>query len=363
MTDKLSTGEKKVLDTVKMSRILIPTLIGLGVIGYLMWRQFDIDEFHRIDWTVHSIFWILIALILLAIRHLAYAARLKLLSDGFFGWWKSIELIFIWEFSSAISPTQLGGSAVAFVMLAQEKLNTAKTATIVIYTIIMDTLFFLLTIPLLYLIWGPIIIRPGAESFGDLNAWGASFITVYMLMFAYGAALFYGLLMDPKQLKRLLKAITRFGFLRRFREQAMKLGEDLVLTSVELRKKGPSFHLGAFFTTATAWACRFLILNALIIGIVSVPLDFYNQVVLYARSEAMFLLMAFSPTPGGSGLAEIVFNGFLSDYVPQGISLLIAFVWRVITYYVYLFAGVIIIPNWIRKLIIERIRKRQLAEE
>ena len=51
-------------------------------------------------------------------------------------------IMFIWKFSSAVTPTSIGGSAVALVVLSQEKLSTAKTATIVVYTIILDGLYF-----------------------------------------------------------------------------------------------------------------------------------------------------------------------------------------------------------------------------
>ena len=86
--------------------------------------------------------------------------------------------------------------------------------------------------------------------------------------------------------------------------------------------------------------------------------DFLTQAALYARLETMFVIMAFSPTPGGAGFAEIVFGGFLSDYVPVGISLIIAFMWRGLTYYAYLFAGGIVVPNWLRKIIYRRKRKK-----
>ena len=128
-------------------------LIGLGVVGYLMYNQFDTKEFNKINWGAHAFFWIGISLALLVLRHIAYAYRLRTLSDKVFSWKKAIELVFIWEFSSAVSPTSVGGSAVAFFVLSQEKLTVAKTATIVLFTIILDTLFFIGTLLLLYLIF------------------------------------------------------------------------------------------------------------------------------------------------------------------------------------------------------------------
>lgn len=67
----------------------------------------------------------------------------------------------------------------------------------------------------------------------------------------------------------------------------------------------------------------------------------------------MWIMMLVSPTPGGSGFAEFVFTRYLTEFIPVGpdsvasIAVLLAFMWRVISYYPYLFIGVIILPKWI----------------
>ena len=84
-----------------------------------------------------------------------------------------------------------------------------------------------------------------------------------------------------------------------------------------------------------------------------------TQFRLYARLGTMFVIMAFSPTPGGAGFAEVVFSGFVSDYVPtNGLGLLIAGIWRLFTFYAYLLIGVVIIPNWMRNIINRRSKKK-----
>jgi len=93
-------------------------------------------------------------------------------------------------------------------------------------------------------------------------------------------------------------------------------------------------------------------------------LDFGTQIRLYSRLESMFVIMAFSPTPGAAGFAELVFFGFIKDYVPfQGIALIIASIWRLFTYYAYLLIGTIVIPNWVRTLLNERVKKRLQKEQ
>ena len=178
-------------------------------------------------------------------------------------------------------------------------------------------------------------------------------------MSLYGAFFYYGLFIDPSKLRSLLVRITNLKWLRRWKDNAVKLGDELVLASKDIKGRGFTWHVTLFTHTATAWICRFLILNAIIIAFIpSTSLSPWVQGLLYGRSEYMFMIMAFSPTPGSAGLAEVVFGGFLSDFVPVGLAILLAFIWRLITYYTYLFAGVMIIPNWIAKVMLRRRQAR-----
>ena len=356
LINQLDDEQKNALESIRVSRIIIPVLIGIATVAYLLWRQFDPEEFAEINWTTHTFFWIGACIFILVVRHLAYATRLRILSDGAFSWKKCIELIFIWEFSSAVSPTSVGGSAVAFFVLAQEKLSTAKTATIVLYTIVLDSAFFITSLPVLFLFFGTNMIRPGVERLEDMSGWGFYFIFAYTLMAVYSSIFFYGLFINPEQMKRVLVGFTRIGFLKRYRRKAVALGNDMIIASQQLKKQNWSFHFGAFLATATAWSCRFLLLNCLIIAFINeIPLNVGTQMELFARLESMFVIIAFSPTPGGAGFVEILFGGFLVDYVSSPTyATVISTIWRLLSYYSYLLAGAIIIPNWIREIMNER---------
>ncbi len=358
--DGFSDEEQKVLKSIKLNRIFLPILIGLGVVGYMMYNQLDPEEFDKISWNQHTFLWIGIAIVMLVLRHLAYAYRLRTVSDNFFGWRKAIELIFIWEFSSSVSPTSVGGSAVALFVLAQEKLGTARTATIVIYTIVLDSIFFVTAIPLMLLIFGgDIVPKLQGLFFGN---W--TFYVTFVLMVLYGAFFFYGLFFNPKNFKGIVKAVTKIWFLKRLRPQADQLGEDIVLASKEISQKGFMFHLRGFLATAVAWTFRFLLLNCLIIAFNKpgvIPLDLFTQSELYARLQSLFVILLLLPSPGGAGFAEVVFKEFLVNfnYIPAGISVLVAFIWRLLTYYPYLIAGAIIIPWWLRNRLNDRKKDRE----
>ncbi len=316
-------------------------------------RKFKWKEFQEIQWSEHVYLWVSLSLILLIIRHLAYAARLWILSEKSFSYSKCIELIFIWEFSSAVSPTSVGGSAVALFVLSQEKLAAARVTAIVLYTAVLDTIFFVTTLPLLLICFGPKIIRPNLDSIYNLDSWGYSFILAYVFMAIYGAIFFYGLFIKPEGLKSLVLWFTKFKMFSKWRTKGEKLGNDFVLASKEMTGKGLKIGGPAFLSTAIAWSCRFILLNCLIIAFEnSLSLDLWTQSALYGRLETMFVIMAFSPTPGSAGVAEILFNGFLTDYLSnETSSSLVALIWRFFTYYSYLLLGALIIPNWLRKVL------------
>ena len=355
------TEEKEALQSIRTSRIFIPVLIGAGTVIYLLWSRFDREEFAKIDWTTHTFLWIGLAVVVLIIRHVAYAWRLRILSEGAFSWSKCIELIFIWEFSSAVSPTSVGGSAVAFFVLAQEKLSTAKTATIVLYTVVLDSFFFIFGLPFLYLLFGSTMIRPNAGSLAEIGGWGYYFLFAYTVMALYSSVFFYGLFINPNRIKQSLRAVSRIKFIRsRYEHRLMRLGDDMIVASNELKDHKFVFHTKAFLATATAWSCRFILLNCLIIAFIpDLPRDFWTQLELYARLKSMFVIIAFSPTPGGAGFVEILFGGFLSDYVNSPtIATVISTIWRLLSYYAYLLIGAVIIPNWIRTIVNKRRRKK-----
>ncbi|NJN77590.1 MAG: hypothetical protein HC803_04075 [Saprospiraceae bacterium] len=59
---QLKETQKSVHKSFRFSRTILPILIGIGVVLYLLWRDFDVQEFYKIEWTSHTLIWLLIAL-------------------------------------------------------------------------------------------------------------------------------------------------------------------------------------------------------------------------------------------------------------------------------------------------------------
>ncbi len=353
--------DDSMLKSIRLSRIIPPMMIGLAVVGWMMYRQLDLDELSKIAWSNFMFFWVFMAVMMYVIRHMFYSWRLRTMTDGEFSWPKSMELIVLWEFASSVSPTSVGGSGVALFLLAQEKLSTAKTVSVVLYSMVLDTVFFVASLPFLYLALGAIMIRPGMQSLTDLDGFGYTFFGVILFMSLYGAVFFYGLFVNPNTIKSILLFISKWGILKRFRSDLEKTAEDVVATSVEMQKKTIGYHIKAMIATTGAWVFRFLAINCIILAfVVDTPFDFYNQLLIMSRAETMHVTTAFTPTPGGAGVAEYLFGGYFIDYVPEGIASLVALIWRIITYYSYLIGGAIIIPIWIREVMIRRRKNESL---
>jgi len=339
----------------RISRVFIPIVIGLLVVGYFIWHKFDPVEFRKISWDTMTAVWLGIGFLVLVGRHLSYSYRLWILSEKSFTFLKCIELIFIWEFSSAISPTNVGGSAVALLVLSRERVSSARTAVIVLYTVVADTFFFIVSLLIWFFVLGASILRPHITSIYELDHWGKTFLIGYAVMFLYGSFFAYALLIDPRRPKMLLDWITRGKLFGRYRKRALKTGNEFVLASREVVHKTLKFHFKAIGATIVAWSCRFGLLICVILAFVpNAVFDIVTQIQQYARIESMFVLMAFSPTPGGSGVAEFAVSEYLTDYVPIGIVFIVAFIWRILEYYSYLLIGAVVVPNWVRKIYMRR---------
>lgn len=335
--------------SLRSSRIILPVLLGVAAVAWLFYRQFDPEQFKSISWTWTAFAWIGTAFLLLVVRHFFYALRLKAITGHQFSWRKCMELMVIWEFSSALTPTSKGGPFVMLFALTKEGLSAGRTTATVFYAMVCDSGFFVLSLPLLLGIYGPPMLYPGMTQYSDVGLASGTFFVTYGLMSSYWLILVFFLLIRPSVSQTVLGWIARRRIMLRWGPKLVQLGRDFTIAAAEMRSRPWKEHLQVIVGTLGVWTCKFAMINCLIIAIVpSTPLDGGTQAFIYARLVAMFIIMTFSPTPGGAGLAELALANFISDYVPVGIGLVVALLWRGMAYYGYLLLGAIIVPAWIR---------------
>lgn len=342
--------QKSVLKWFTLRRIMIPVVIGLAVSVFLIVRDIQKGA-DLINVGSVAIFWFSMAVLFQIMRDLAYMIRIRLLTDYKLSWRESFEVIMLWEFASSVTPSIVGGTAIAFFIVHREGFGLGRSTSIVMITAMLDELFYILIVPVV------LLLSPAGKHFIQLQNFPWEIGTLGIFLLGYGFLLLLTLtilsavIISPSGFKRIITGIFSIRFLRRWHHKAVKMGDEVILTSAEMRSKPWHFWVKAWLITAWSWSSRFLVVNALIAGINVVA--FSDHLMIYSRQLIMWVILLISPTPGSSGSAEYFFPQFLGEFIGQGSPDLVALIWRLMSYYPYLIVGSLVLPFWLRRTIMK----------
>ena len=56
--EELTEEQQNVLRSIRTSRIVLPILIGIGVVAYLFFQNFDTEEFSKTPWSADVWTWV-----------------------------------------------------------------------------------------------------------------------------------------------------------------------------------------------------------------------------------------------------------------------------------------------------------------
>lgn len=347
-------SQHSLISKLKPGRIILPVILGLGIVAWFIIKEIDSDALSKLRFTWQSVFWLFVAWLCMACRDLGYIIRIRLLTDKDLTWLQAFRVIMLWEFTSAITPSTVGGTAVAVVFLNKEGISVGRSTSVVLATSFLDELYFVIMLPLILLIVG------GSDLFTTSHqATGVSFlnelilITVigYSVIFIWVLFVGYGLFFNPEGIRKLIINFFRLPVIRRWHGSAVKAGNDIVESSNELKKRPISFWLKAGTATFLSWTARYWVVNAILLAFFSIN----DHFLIFARQLVTWIMMIISPTPGGSGFAELIMSRYISDLIPAdplyagSLALAMAIIWRLISYYPYLVIGALILPNWIER--------------
>lgn len=345
--------QQQLLKTFRPSKILIPVLIGFGAVGYMFYDEFDASAFDAVSLTWGSLFWFFVAFLMMIGRDFGYIYRLRVLTGNDLSWKQCLRVVLLWEFTSAVTPSAIGGTSVAIYYVHKENLSVGKSSAIVMATSFLDELYFIIMFPLL-------ILFLDSESLfvvGDTNVEEAlSFSNLlfsaavigYGLKFFFASVVAYGLFVNPKAIKSLLAFVFSLKWIRKWQPKMEKVGDDLIYASAELKGKNWIFWLKSVFATFVSWSSRYWVVNCLFLAFFAVDQHF----VVFGRQLVMWIMMLVVPTPGGAGFAEKVFAEYLGDFIPMAsFTIVLALLWRMVSYYPYLLVGAVVFPRWMRKVV------------
>ena len=322
-------------------------------IGYFFTKNtIDFSQLLSLQWTSLMLRGVALSAFMLMLRDLGYVLRLQLLTDHKLSFRESLKIILLWEFGSAITPGMIGGKAAAIFLLIKNKINAAKASSFVLMAILLDEFVFILIFPIFYFLYGRQMFQLGTQCPDWLalkaklpwveNIRYLEYTVILMLIFilVFVIVVFIGIFIYPSWIRQLIKALGRLPLLKKWRIGFDDFANEIHHTSIHIRTKKTTFWIRLCLYTLMSWAGRYLVGVAIVYGFSTGSMDWLY---VYVKQYALWLMFYLPSTPGSSGIAEALYMAFYCESITPGMSGTAAFVWRFMSYYVYLFIGVLVL--------------------
>lgn len=306
-----------------------------GAIGY---ATFDPGAFRPFLADLRP--WALAAAALTVVARVGFGAwRLRIVSDGRIGVRTGVRDQIVWDFFAYVTPSAVGGGPFLIAYLARDRqLPLGEAASVVLFAMLVDQVWFALTVPALLVaaVWLDVFPQAlGTAGTAVLLAFFAGYL-------AWVALLAYGTLWRPDRLARGVDAVFRLRPLRRFAGRAREATAGMEGQARTLRRRSGSFYAAAFAVSLVPWLCRY----GLAVFVVAAVYPAVDRVLVFARSAALQLGSLAVPTPGGAGGVEGLYALFLGPpLVPAPLVAPTLLVWRLLSFYVFVGAGAVLVAR------------------
>lgn len=346
----MSVISGEVQQQVNTRKLILPVSIGIAVSLYLLYTNFSPAALNNIHVTGKFLAGLLLGVLAMVVRDLAFAYKIRLSTGEKMTWLKSIQTIIMWEFGAAISP-KIGEVAFILFVLKKSGLSYGRSMAAILLNTFLDNLCFVAVFPLLYWMVGPSMFAVSAAcpdlashkvmlAVRDIasKAWYGYSIFVFITGFLWVA-----LFIVPHSTRKAFHAISKLKLLRRIKEDISHFGDEIEITANEYKNCGPGFYIKMILATLINWTGRYLLVAAIIYAFNP---EGFSVLEVYARQYVLWIFMVIPSTPGSSGVAEIAFIALNCEFMPAGLSGAIALIWRMYSYYIFLILGIILLPRW-----------------
>lgn len=324
---------------------MLPVLIGMAVVAWLFSEEFSAAAWRNVVFDTHTIIGIAVACLFVAGRDFGLTWRFHTIASPHLSWRKALRVDLMCAFTSAITPSVVGGSAFAIFYLNREGVKVGRATTLTLTTLFLDELFFVVFCPLI-LAFIPIDDLFGGQNRLFLDAIRLTFWLVYAGIVIWTGILFAGIIVKPQGVRALLLRLFSLKWLRRWHKPIEEMTDNMVATADWIKGCSLGWWLKVFAATVVSWFSRYLIVNALFWAFVPAA----SPVLIFCRQFVVWVVLMVAVTPGGSGLSEWIFAEYYGDIIGSGeLPVIIAMIWRIITYYIYLIIGVCVAPSYFKK--------------
>ena len=313
----------------------LPLLFGVAVAVWLIKKDIDMATLRSIPLDGHTVLCVGLAILAVFGRDFGLAWRFHTIAAGDLTWKRSFRTDIMCAFTSAITPSVVGGSALAIFYLNREGIGIGRATALTLTTLFLDELFFVIFCPIIVLLvpLSDLFSTGGIES-ESISTFLGGVEIVFWLVYA-GIVIWTAILYIEK--------ISRWRILRRFSDRIATTARNMASTSQWVKGRSPRWWLNVFGSTVLSWFSRYFVVCFLFLAFVPSA----SQMLVFARQFVVWVVLMVSPTPGGSGISEWLFATYYGDLIGNaGMAAVIALVWRLLCYYIYLIAGCSLLPGY-----------------
>jgi glycosyltransferase 2 family protein len=247
-----------------------------------------------------------------------------------------------------LTPLQSGAGPMMMYTMRRYGVSLPVAVTSTLMTFIATVAFFAIA--------GPLAVVFGAgKSLGDKgDVLGLSLYDLFLGslgIFGVIGVLLIFVVFFPRLVRDLIHWVaTRFGGKNprvAGRMEKLRLGLDEAQRSV-VAFNTPKGWLALFYATIISAPSHANKLLAGYVALRAVGIEANFVDILLVQTLITFLLY-FAPTPGASGVAEVLSTLVMSVYVPKGVLPLYTLIWRLILSYYTIAFGFLVFSHWVRK--------------
>lgn len=342
-----------------MARLFTPSAVRRGfevfllisLIGYVAVFLYGNDasaflpSLARVEWG-----WVLVGLVLASMDWIGGGLRLWVLGRVVHPKPDLLGMIVaggMGAWAAYMTPMQSGSSPVQIYAMRRTGFPVAKAIPTVLMTFIATVVFFAIA--------GPLALFFGAgQALGDRgNVLGLSLLDLFrgsMLIFAALAVILIAVMVAPRFVSagvhRLAELLSRRSSRIASRLEGVRAGIDQAHESMQAFNT-PRGWLALFWATIISGPSHANKLLAGYVALRAVGIEANFVDVLLVQTLITFLLY-FAPTPGASGIAEVLSAAVMSVYVPRELIPVYTLIWRCILTWFTIAAGFAIFSSWVR---------------
>lgn len=235
---------------------------------------------------------------------------------------QSVQVVFGNYFLAMLGPGAAAGAIAQVMFLQKAGVPAGKAAVLAMVRTIVSILFLACCLPFVFLHDEGIL--PGVSN--DVMVMVGSIVLLALGILVYGIrnnAFDYAAVRISK---RIYSNVMRKHFLQVYRD---------CKTGIQLLASSPRSMVRVFFESGLSLIFIYMVVPCLMLGL-GADVDWLT---VMGRMMFLNILLYFSPTPGGSGIAEGGFVLLFADSVPAGTVGVLAVAWRFIAEYLPFFVG------------------------